>query len=78
MGTLAKVLTPDQLKRLMEIDLQQRDYEAFGDVSVQARLKLNKDQKDSIKTILGDSEKELKARNDRSAVQSAAYTRIEG
>ena len=56
---LAKVLTPDQFKRLMEIDLQQRDYDAFGDTSVQGRLKLNKDQKDSIKTILHDTEKEL-------------------
>jgi hypothetical protein len=56
---LAKVLDSDQLKRLKQIDLQQRDYLAFGDTSLQATLKLTKDQKDSIKTILADADKEL-------------------
>jgi hypothetical protein len=56
---LGKVLTADQFRRLKEIDLQQRDYLAFGDVSVQERLKLTKDQKASIKTILSDADKEM-------------------
>jgi len=56
---LGKVLDPDQLKRLKQIDMQQRDYLAFGDPSLQTTLKLTSDQKDSIKTILTDADKEL-------------------
>jgi hypothetical protein len=56
---LAEVLDPDQLRRLKQIDLQQRDYQAFGDIRVQEALKLNAEQKDSIKTILADADREM-------------------
>ena len=57
---LSKVLDQEQLKRLKQIDLQQRDYFAFGDPSLQATLKLTKDQKENIKIILADADRELK------------------
>jgi hypothetical protein len=56
---LSKVLDPEQLKRLKQIDLQQRDYMAFADPSLQKTLKLTNDQKESIKIILADADKEL-------------------
>ncbi|HYV36425.1 MAG TPA: hypothetical protein VE988_12010 [Gemmataceae bacterium] len=54
---LAKVLEPDQLKRLKQISLQSRDYTAFGDVTIQDELKMTDDQRKEIKTILSDAEK---------------------
>jgi hypothetical protein len=57
---LSKVLDHEQLQRLKQIDLQQRDYFAFGDPSLQATLKMTKDQKENIKIILADAERELK------------------
>lgn len=56
---VAEILDGDQLKRLKQIDLQQRDYRAFTDPSVQTSLKMSDKQKDEIKTILSDAEKEL-------------------
>jgi len=57
---LAQVLDEDQLARLKQIDLQVRDFRAFGDPRVQEQLKLIKpDQTDSIKAILVDAEKEI-------------------
>jgi hypothetical protein len=61
---LAKVLDHDQLTRLKQIDLQQRDYYAFGDPRLQATLMLTKDQKDNIRIILADAERELKGLTD--------------
>jgi hypothetical protein len=61
---LAKVLDSEQLKRLKQIDLQQRDYFAFSDPSLQAALKMTKDQKDNIKTILADADRELTSLTD--------------
>jgi hypothetical protein len=56
---LGEVLDADQLKRLKQIDLQQRDYRAFGDPMVQAALKLDAEQKANIQIILDDSDKEV-------------------
>jgi hypothetical protein len=61
---LSKVLDHEQLKRLKQIDLQQRDYLAFGDPRLQEALKLTKDQKENIKIILADAERELKGMMD--------------
>jgi hypothetical protein len=57
---LGKVLDHDQLKRLKQIDLQQRDYHAFGDPHLQETLKLTTDQKENIRIILADADRELK------------------
>src|SRR5262245_9309668 len=46
---LGKVLDEGQLKRLKQIVLQQRGYEAFGDPEIQTVLELNGDQKDGMK-----------------------------
>ena len=54
---LGKVLDADQLKRLKQIDLQQRDYKAFSEASVQTALNLTKDQKDNIGIISGDADR---------------------
>ena len=51
---LADVLKPDQIKRLKQIELQQRGPEAFTDAEVQSKLHLTSDQKDKIKTIAAD------------------------
>jgi hypothetical protein len=58
---LSKVLDSEQLKRLKQIDLQQRDYLAFGDPRLQEALKMTKDQKENIRIILSDAERELKS-----------------
>ena len=55
---LADVLNEQQLKRLRQIDLQDRGYRAFADAKVQAQLKISDEQKENIKTILEDSRKE--------------------
>ncbi len=56
---LGEVLDTDQLKRLKQIDLQQRDFRAFTDPAVQKELKMSEKQKDDVKTIIADAEKEL-------------------
>ena len=57
---LAEVLNPDQMKRLKEITLQVRGYKALTDAKVQTALKMTDEQKDSVKTIVADSDKEMK------------------
>jgi hypothetical protein len=56
---LSKVLDADQLKRLRQIELQQKDYMAFTDPYVQKELKLNDDQKARLKEIVDDTAKEM-------------------
>ncbi len=56
---LGEVLNPDQMKRLKEISLQQRGYKALTDAKIQTALKLTDEQKDSVKTIVTDSDKEI-------------------
>jgi Spy/CpxP family protein refolding chaperone len=55
---LADVLKPEQMKRLKQISLQQRGAQSFTDPKVQEELKLTDDQKDKIKTINADFDKE--------------------
>lgn len=55
---LAEVLDAKQLKRLREIELQQRGPAALGDARVQKDLKVSEEQAASIKTIFEDSKKQ--------------------
>ncbi|MBI3411829.1 MAG: hypothetical protein HY040_26150 [Planctomycetes bacterium] len=55
---VANVLDGKQLKRLKEIELQQRGSAALADAGVQKDLKLSEGQSKSIKTILEDSGKQ--------------------
>jgi hypothetical protein len=56
---LAEVLDADQLKRLNQIELQQRGAAAFSDPKVQTALKMTDDQKEAVATMLKDSQKEM-------------------
>jgi Spy/CpxP family protein refolding chaperone len=56
----AAVLTPAQLKRLQQIDLQQRGALAFQEPEIAKVLKLTDDQVDLIKTINADAAKEMR------------------
>jgi hypothetical protein len=56
---IAMVLDDGQVKRLKQLDLQQRDYRAFTDAKVQEALKMTDQQKESIKTIIADYDKEV-------------------
>ena len=58
MKALGSVLDDKQMKRLRQIELQQRGTQAFLDASVQKDLKITPEQTGNIKTILDDSRKE--------------------
>lgn len=55
---LSSVLDEKQMKRLRQIELQQRGTQAFLDAHVQTELKITPEQSGNIKTILDDSRKE--------------------
>jgi hypothetical protein len=55
------ILKPDQLKRLKQIELQQRRAMAFADADVQKSLKLSNDQIEKIKTINDDARAEMQS-----------------
>lgn len=55
---LKEVLNEQQHARLSQIQLQLRGIRAFTDADVQTRLKLTDQQKESIETIVEDSDKE--------------------
>jgi hypothetical protein len=57
---LADVLNPEQMKRLKQIDLQVKGYKALGDAKVQTALKMTSEQKDNVKTIIDDSDREMR------------------
>jgi hypothetical protein len=57
---LADVLNDKQSKRLNEIVLQQKGTAIYSDPAVCEKLKLTDEQQGNIKTILADSQKELK------------------
>lgn len=57
---LGEVLNDKQLKRLRQIDLQQRGNRAFTDAKVQKELKITDEQSENIKTILDESAKEMR------------------
>ena len=54
------VLEPAQMKRLEQITLQMEGARAFNNPKVQTALKLSDEQKESIKTLLADSDKEVR------------------
>jgi hypothetical protein len=56
----AGVLQPPQLKRLQQIDLQQRGALAFLEPDIIKVLHLTEDQQDLVKTISADAAKEMK------------------
>jgi hypothetical protein len=56
----ATVLQPQQLKRLQQIDLQQRGALAFQEPEIIRALQLTDDQQDLVKTINADAAKEMK------------------
>jgi hypothetical protein len=54
-------LKPEQLKRLSQIELQQRGAMAFLDPKVQEKLKITDDQKSSIESISRESMEEMRS-----------------
>lgn len=56
---LSEVLDEKQMKRLRQIELQQRGTRALADAKVQKELKISDEQRGNIKTILEDSGKEI-------------------
>lgn len=78
---LADVLDAKQLKRLNQIQLQQRGTNALTDPKVASALKLSDSQRDKIKTIQEDSRKEMaelfKGGGGREAFQKIAGMRKE-
>lgn len=52
-------LRPDQRKRLRQIELQQRGYEAFDEPEVQKALRLTEEQKAKMKVIQDDTRKDV-------------------
>jgi Spy/CpxP family protein refolding chaperone len=58
---LASILTPDQMKRFKQIELQQRGVGGLLEEDVEKALKLTDDQKDKIKTINEDAQKERRS-----------------
>jgi hypothetical protein len=57
---ISGVLDADQMKRLNQIQLQLKGSKAFTDPKVQTALKFTSEQKDNVKTIMEDSDKEIK------------------
>jgi Spy/CpxP family protein refolding chaperone len=58
---LASILSADQMKRLKQIELQQRGAAGLLGEDVEKTLKLTDDQKDKIKTISEDAQKEQRS-----------------
>ena len=56
----AEVLQPAQMKRLQQIDLQQRGALAFQETEVIKALQLTENQQDLVKTINADAAKEMR------------------
>jgi hypothetical protein len=56
---LEGALSADQIKRLKQIQLQQRGLEAFRDAEVEKALKLSDEQKEKLKTIAEEVRKEM-------------------
>jgi Spy/CpxP family protein refolding chaperone len=59
MKDLGDILSADQTKRLKEIEVQVRGPRVFQNAELQKDLNLTDDQKDKIKTILEDTDKDL-------------------
>jgi Spy/CpxP family protein refolding chaperone len=57
---LADVLKPDQVKRFNQIRIQVQGLQAFADPDVQAKLNLDADQKQKIRSIAQDSQGQMR------------------
>jgi Spy/CpxP family protein refolding chaperone len=55
----AEILKPEQLTRYKQIELQQQGFLAFGTPETQTALKLTAEQKEKIKTLTADANREL-------------------
>jgi Spy/CpxP family protein refolding chaperone len=58
---VAEILQPNQLKRLKQIHWQQQGARAFGDPEVADALKFTDQQKDKIKAVQEEAQKEMSA-----------------
>jgi hypothetical protein len=70
-------LKPEQVKRLGEIELQQRGANALNDPAIAKKLSITDDQASKVKTILADSQSEMReimqnAGDDRQAAMQKA------
>ncbi|HZU36500.1 MAG TPA: hypothetical protein VFA18_11355, partial [Gemmataceae bacterium] len=75
--SLKGLLKPEQDKRLHQIMLQMRGPQAFTDAKIQEKLKLSDDQKNSIKSIMEDQQKEIQEARDNMDFQKMGEIRRE-
>src|SRR5690349_6945819 len=61
MKGVSKVLKPEQLTRLKQIELQRASFAAFTRPDVQEALKLTTEQKEKVKTITDEANKDIQA-----------------
>jgi hypothetical protein len=59
MTAVTEVLNPDQVKRLKQIELQRAGADGYTRSDVQAALKLTAEQKEKVKTIVEESNKQM-------------------
>jgi len=79
MKTAHAFLKPEQVKRLHEISLQQRGANALSDPEIAKKLKITDEQAGKVKTILADSQSEMRelfqsAGDDRQAAMAKVAT----
>jgi len=61
MKAVGEVLKPEQMTRLKQIELQRASFAAFTRPEVQEALKLTTEQKEKVKTITDDANKDIQA-----------------
>jgi hypothetical protein len=59
LAAVTEVLNPDQVKRLKQIELQRAGADAYVRSEVQTALKLTAEQKDKVKAIVDESNKQM-------------------
>ena len=59
LAAVTEVLNPDQVKRLKQIELQRAGADAYIRSEIQAALKLSAEQKDKVKVIVDESNKQM-------------------
>jgi hypothetical protein len=79
MKTVAGFLKPEQVKRLSQIELQQRGANALSDPAIAKKLGVTDEQASKVKTILADSQSEMRelfqsAGDDRQAAMAKVQT----
>jgi hypothetical protein len=79
MKTVAGFLKPEQVKRLSQIELQQRGGNALSDPAIAKKLGVTDEQASKVKTILADSQSEMRelfqsAGDDRQAAMAKVQT----